>query len=51
MTPDLQTILAGVVVLVAIAYLVRSIMLHRKSGSDCGGCGPNPDKFKASLRK
>lgn len=51
MTPDLQTILAGVVVLAALAYLIRSVLRQRKSGSDCGGCGPSPDKFKASLRK
>ena len=51
MTPDLQTILAGVVVLAALAYLIRSAIRHRASGSDCGGCGPNPDKFKASLKK
>jgi hypothetical protein len=54
MSAQLQTIIALLLVALAVTYLVRSALKKRKSpgcGDDCGAVSPEVRKLQANLRK
>jgi hypothetical protein len=54
MTPELQSILALVVVLVAAGWLVRRAIAKRKNpgcGTDCGAVSPDLKRLQSHLAK
>jgi hypothetical protein len=54
MTPELQSILALVVVLIAAGWLVRRAIVKRKNpgcGTDCGAVSPDLKRLQAHLAK
>jgi hypothetical protein len=54
MSAQLQTVLAFLIVALAVAYLVRSALKKRKSpgcGDDCGAVSPEVKKLQAKLKR
>lgn len=54
MTPELQSVLALLVVACAVAWLVRRALVKRKHpgcGSDCGAISPEIKRLQSHLAK